>query len=56
MGVTGPNEGKGGKWVFVGPDYEGELPEGYRVMKTPTYRNWMFLHAIVQGGDLELVK
>jgi hypothetical protein len=53
MGVTGPNQGKGGKWVFVGPDYEGELPEGYLVVRTPTYRNWMFLRAIVQDGDLE---
>lgn len=53
LGATGPNQGKGGKWIFVGPDYKGELPEGYRVQKTPTYRNWMFLRAIVQGGDLE---
>jgi hypothetical protein len=53
LGVTGPNQGKGGKWIFVGPDYKGELPEGFRVQKTPTYRNWMFLRAIVQGGDLD---
>ena len=53
LGVTGPNQGKGGKYVFVGPDYEGELPEGYRVVKTPTYRNWMFLRALVSDGDLE---
>ena len=53
FGVTGPNQGKGGKYVFVGPDYTGELPEGYRVVKTPTYRNWMFLRALVQDSDLE---
>jgi len=53
FGVTGPNQGKGGKWIFVGPDYRGALPEGYRVMKTPTYRNWMFLRAIVQDAGLE---
>jgi len=53
LGVTGPNEGKGGKWVFVGPDFEGKLPEGYRVVKTPTYRNWMFLRAIVNETGLE---
>jgi hypothetical protein len=39
LGVTGPNQGQGGKYVFVGPDYDGELPEGFRVVKTPTYRN-----------------
>ncbi|MDA0842165.1 MAG: DUF1254 domain-containing protein [Planctomycetota bacterium] len=53
LGATGPNQGKGGKYVFVGPDYQGDLPEGYHVVKTPTYRNWMFLRALVQDGDLE---
>ena len=53
LGLTGPNQGKGGKYVFVGPDYRGALPDGYRVVKTPTYRNWMFLRALVQNGDLE---
>jgi hypothetical protein len=53
LGVTGPNQGKGGRYVFIGPDYEGELPDGYRVVRTPTYRNWMFLRALVKDGDLE---
>lgn len=53
LGATGPNQGKGGKFIFVGPDYEGALPDGYRVVKTPTYRNWMFLRAIVQEAGLE---
>ena len=53
LGVTGPNQGKGGKFVFVGPDYKGTLPDGYRVVRTPTYRNWMFLRAIVQEDGLE---
>ena len=53
FGATGPNQGKGGKYVFVGPDYEGDLPDGYRVVKTPTYRNWMFLRALVKDGDIE---
>jgi len=53
LGVTGPNQGKGGKFVFVGPDYKGALPDGYAVVKTPTYRNWMFLRAIVKDVDVE---
>jgi hypothetical protein len=53
LGVTGPNQGKGGKFVFVGPDYEGSLPDGFAVVKTATYRNWMFLRAIVKDGDVE---
>ena len=53
MGATGPNQGRGGKYVFVGPDFSGALPDGYRVVKTPTYRNWMFLRAIVQEAGVE---
>ena len=53
FGVTGPNQGKGGKYVFVGPDYTDALPDGYRVIKTPTYRNWMFLRALVKDGDID---
>jgi hypothetical protein len=53
LGMTGPNKGEGGKWVFVGPDYKGDFPDGYRVVRTPTYRNWMFLRAIVQEAGLE---
>jgi hypothetical protein len=53
LGATGPNQGKGGKFIFVGPDYNGTLPDGYRVIRTPTYRNWMFLRAIVQEAGLE---
>jgi len=53
LGATGPNQGRGGQYVFVGPDHEGSLPEGYRVVRTPTYRNWLFLRALVKDGDLD---
>jgi hypothetical protein len=29
IGDVGPDQGKGGKYLAVGPDYEGEIPEGY---------------------------
>ena len=53
IGFTGPDRGQGGKYLFVGPDYEGDIPEGYFVVKSATYRNWLFLRVIVQGGDLQ---
>jgi hypothetical protein len=53
LGATGPNQGRGGKYLFVGPDFTGAVPAGLRLIRTPTYRNWMFLRAIVQNGDLE---
>ncbi len=53
IGFTGPDQGKGGKYLFVHRDYEGELPEGYFVVKTPTYRNLSFFRTFVEGGDLK---
>jgi hypothetical protein len=52
FGFTGPDQGKGGKYLFVHRDYKGELPEGYFVVKTPNYRNLAFFRAIPKEGDL----
>ncbi len=53
IGFIGPDQGKGGKYLFVGPDYEGDIPEGYFVIKSATYRNWLFLRVLVLDGDLQ---
>jgi len=54
IGVTGPDEGKGGKYLFVPPGYEGELPEeGYFVVRSPSYMNWQFTRAFVGEDGLE---
>ena len=29
IGLTGPDQGKGGKYLFVHRDYKGAIPEGY---------------------------
>ncbi|CAM5776592.1 hypothetical protein LMIY3S_05605 [Labrys miyagiensis] len=53
VGLTGPDRGKGGKYLFVPPGYRGKLPkEGYFVTPTPTYTNLVFFRAFVQGGDI----
>jgi hypothetical protein len=52
VGLTGPDKGKGGKYLFVPPGYTGELPsDGYFVVKPKTYGIWVFYRAFVQGGD-----
>lgn len=53
VGLTGPDQGKGGKYLFVGPDYEGDIPEGYFVAKSTTYRHWLFMRVFVKDGDLK---
>ncbi len=50
MGVTGPDEGKGGKYLIVPPGYTGEIPDGYFVMRPTTNRNFMFLRGSIKDG------
>ena len=52
VGLTGPDQGKGGKYLFIGPDYEGDIPEGYFVSKSTTYRHWLLMRVFVKDGDL----
>ncbi|UFX43266.1 DUF1254 domain-containing protein [Bradyrhizobium sp. 41S5] len=53
VGLTGPDKGQGGKYLFVPPGYSGNLPsQGYFVIKSPTYSNWLLSRAFVEGGDM----
>ena len=53
VGLTGPDQGKGGKYLFIGPDYDGDIPEGYFVAKSTTYRHWLLMRVFVKDGDLK---
>ena len=52
IGVTGPDQGEGGKYLFVHSSYQGEIPPGYFVVKVPTYRNPAFFRIFVKNGDI----
>jgi hypothetical protein len=53
LGLTGPDKGRGGKYLFVQKDYSGDLPStGDFVVKTPTNSNLVFFRAFVQNGDV----
>jgi hypothetical protein len=41
---------KAGKYLYLPPGYEGEVPEGYTVLKPKTYRVWIFLRASIANG------
>jgi hypothetical protein len=32
MGLTGPDRGKGGKYLVLPPGYEGDVPDGYYIL------------------------
>ena len=48
MGIAGPDRGEGGRYLFLPPGYDGEVPDGYFVYRTPTFTNWVVLRAL--GG------
>ena len=50
IGPAGPDKGKGGKYLVLPPDYEGEIPEGYFVVQSKTYNVWVFMRASIAKG------
>ncbi|MCB1823562.1 MAG: DUF1214 domain-containing protein [Candidatus Competibacteraceae bacterium] len=53
VGLTGPDKGVGGDYLFVPPGYQGTLPEkGYYVARPRTNRLLMFYRAFVEKGDI----
>ena len=56
LGLSGPDQGKGGKYLVVPPGYKGPLPSsGYFVAKTRTYSNLVIMRAFVQGSDVATI-
>ncbi|MGC5225016.1 DUF1254 domain-containing protein [Micromonospora sp. DT81.3] len=48
MGIAGPDRGAGGKYLFLPPGFDGDVPEGYFTYRTPTFTNFVVLRAL--GG------
>ena len=53
IGYAGPDKGKGGKYLFLPPNYEGEVPDGYFVAKSPTYGLWGAWRNFAVDGDVK---
>jgi len=53
VGLTGPDKGAGGDYLFVPPGYEGTLPaKGYHVARPRTNLLLIFYRAFVEKGDI----
>ena len=50
LGAAGPDKGKGGKYLVLPPGYEGEVPEGYFVVRSRTYNVWNFMRGYLDKG------
>jgi len=53
IGAAGPDQGKGGKFLLLPPGYTGDIPDGYYVMKSPTYGVFVFLRAFLVDGKTD---
>jgi len=50
IGPAGPDRGQGGKYLVLPPGYEGNVPEGYFIVRPRTYRTWIFMRASIANG------
>jgi hypothetical protein len=60
LGITGPDKGKGGKYLILPPGYKGQVPKGYTIVRSPTFNIWIPWRSFLVKGDpkpgIELVK
>ena len=50
VGPFGQDKGKGGKYLLIPPHYEGEIPEGYFIVHSTSYKVWTLLRASIADG------
>src|SRR5512137_1159448 len=51
VGNAGPDRGQGGKYLLLPPGYAGDVPDGYFVLPSRTYGNWIFFRGFLVDGD-----
>lgn len=54
LGLTGPDGGRGGRHLILPPGYEGDVPSGYHVSRSTTFRVLVALRALPIGGNARL--
>lgn len=50
FGVVGPDQGKGGKYLFLPPGYNEEVSSEYFVIKSSGYRVWVMMRGFGEVG------
>jgi hypothetical protein len=51
IGPAGTDQGRGGRYLFLPPSYEGNLPEGFFVVRMDTYGVYVALRCTPLGGS-----
>lgn len=50
MGPAGSDQGRGGRYLFLPPGYEGDIPDGYFAVPMKTYNIFVALRLIPRNG------
>ena len=50
VGPAGPDQGRGGRYLVLPPGYEGEVPAGFHIVRSPSYSVWLFMRMSVADG------
>ena len=53
LGLPGPDAGKGGKHLVLPPGYKGNIPAGYYVGQSKSYKNLLAVRALPVGGNVD---
>jgi hypothetical protein len=51
FGRLGPDKGQGGKFLILPPGYKNDVPDGYHVMRTNTFGNWVIWRGFQVDGS-----
>ena len=51
IGATGPDKGKGGKYLVLPPGYKGDVPDGYFVVPSTTFGVMVVLRGYKKDGS-----
>jgi hypothetical protein len=50
VGAIGPDRARGGLYLLLPPDYDGEVPQGYFAFRSRTYNVFLFFRTVMQKG------
>jgi len=51
VGLIGPDRARGGLYLLLPPDYDGQIPQGYFAFESPTYNVLLFFRTIMAKGE-----
>jgi hypothetical protein len=51
VGLAGADGGRGGKYLVLPPNYQGDLPLGYLVAHQKTYEGYFLFRPVIAGNS-----